>query len=72
MNSENLTPDEQFAAEHFRRTFPFCDVCRGPAVWSEIWGDMHATRQWPHGVPPHLDATGHQVTMRDWLRNVPR
>jgi hypothetical protein len=35
-------------------------------------GMLHSTDAHPFGLPPHLDHSGHEVTMREWnasLRN---
>lgn len=58
--------DEQFHAEHRRKGFPWCDTCGRSAVWSETWGNLHVTPDFPHGVPQRLDRSGHDVTFREW------
>lgn len=49
---------------------PWCDTCKKRAVFSEFFGNLHSSSQFPFGIPEHLDTSGHEVTMRDWY-NVP-
>ena len=46
--------------------FPWCDTCGAAAVFSESFGNLHTSRQYPHGVPKGADQSGHAVTMRQW------
>jgi hypothetical protein len=61
---------------HFSHGFPFCDVCREPAVNSKFFGWRHCTSEYPHGVPEYLDvflvAQPHVITAADWYNGKPR
>lgn len=46
---------------------PTCDTCGLPAVWSKTLGWVHVTKDHPHGVPPHLDPSDHEVTTTWWV-----
>jgi hypothetical protein len=48
------------------RDFPWCDVCKQPAVFSEFLGFCHSTPEHPFGLPHHLDTSGHEVSIREW------
>jgi hypothetical protein len=65
------TPDPRVVSEAFRQDckakgFPWCDTCKEPAVWREFTGMLHSTDAHPFGLPPHMDSSGHKVTMREW------
>lgn len=61
---------------HFSHGFPFCDVCRQAAVFSELFGWRHCTAEYPQGVPQHLDvlriAHPHTITAADWYNGESR
>ena len=51
---------------------PWCDTCKDPACFSEIFGIRHTSEEYPFGIPEHLDPNsavngGHAVTMKDWF-----
>ena len=50
------------------RGSPWCDTCGEPAVYSEVHGIVHATPEFPFGLPQHLDPARHEVTFREWYR----
>jgi hypothetical protein len=58
--------DDEFTTAHRDHGFPWCDTCKGPAVFNERDGLCHSTPDHPFGVPEHLDTTGHEVTASEW------
>jgi hypothetical protein len=70
MSVHDVRPDAPNPEEEQRRArggFPWCDTCKRPAVWSELWGWLHSTAEHPFGVPAQLDPHGdHEVTAREW------
>ena len=61
-----MSADTKHAEAWFARRSPWCDACKQPAVFSEAFGMLHSTAEFPFGLPPHLDPTAHDVTMREW------
>ncbi len=57
---------DEFVKRSRDNGFPWCDTCRQPAVWRESWGMLHSTPEHMFGLPPHLDSSGHKVTMSEW------
>lgn len=58
------TPAELMRANN---GLPWCDTCKGPAVFSEHRGILHRSKDFPFGIPAHLDPDNtHEVTMREW------
>lgn len=55
------------ATDHFSKGFPWCDTCKRPAVFNEFKGNCHSTPEHPFGLPPEMDDSGHEVTMREWF-----
>lgn len=64
-----MTSDRELLRRY--QGFPWCDICEGPAVLSTILGMVHTSRDFPSGIPPHLDPEKHEVTMKRWY-NAPR
>lgn len=60
--------DNAVRARHHR--FPWCDTCKRPAVFNESFGMLHSTVARQFGLPPHLDDSGHDVTIREWNLSV--
>lgn len=60
---------------HLRRVaengFPWCDVCKLPAVSNEWDGKCHSTPGSPHGLSSELDKSGHDVTIKAWYEVPP-
>lgn len=46
--------------------FPWCDVCKLPAVSSESFGKLHSTPGQPFGLHSDQDHSGHEVTIKEW------
>jgi hypothetical protein len=45
---------------------PWCDTCEQQACWSETWGWLHTSDEFPYGIPTHLDPNPHEVTAKAW------
>lgn len=57
---------DEHAARARQNGWPWCDTCKRPSVNSEWAGLRHTTAEHPHGVPAHLDGSGHTVTHHEW------
>jgi hypothetical protein len=60
---------DAFSESWFSMRLPHCDTCKKPAVWSEIFGPMHATSINPFGIHPRNDKTGHEVSIKEWIND---
>lgn len=52
------------------KKYPYCDTCGKPAVWTKCAGWLHATIEYPFGVPRNIDDSFHRVTARIWSEGV--
>jgi hypothetical protein len=57
---------EEHIAYSKKNRFPWCDVCKLPAVFREGQGYLHSTPESPFGVYTHNDPSDHKVTCKEW------
>ncbi|WP_088320317.1 hypothetical protein [Kineosporia sp. R_H_3] len=55
-----------FAGAWRAEGFPWCDVCRKPAVQKPGLEARHATVEHPDGVQFEADPSGHRVSITQW------
>lgn len=58
--------DDDHAAHAREYHFPWCDTCKGPAVWDESWGWRHTSVVSPFGSRVFEETFDHAVTAREW------
>ena len=61
-----MTEDEKWLVEQKQRLAPWCDICKGPAVWSEGRGWLHASRE--HPFDDRSIGADHEVTASEWWK----